>query len=308
MRIKSNIDKKLRPEVSILTLNWNVDKMLEKCINSVIKNINGISYEMVIIDNNSMGQGFMRVKQNFSQYKNFTWIENDQNLGLVAFNHVLKYCKGRYLLLLAPDVIIFPETIERMIHFLDNNTEAGAVTAKLLNPDGSPQNYYYKFWTISMCLLSTGAGKLFDKIIFNKRLSNHFFDKNVDSDNLTCVDQPAIACFLLRWDSVSSEYLIDEDFPFYFEDVDLCKRIYENGYKIFVLPQAEVCHFYSASFDKTDDGWRDEEFRRSAIKYFKKYHTWKVPVLKMIFLLEDMIRIFFSAILGKWRSKKKKNG
>lgn len=308
MRIRNPIESKLRPEVSILILNWNVDKLLEQCINSVIKNVNGIFYEMVIIDNNSLGQGFNRVKQRFLEHKNFTWIENDANFGLVALNHVLKYCQGKYLLLLAPDVIVFPKTIEKMVLFLNENREAGAVTAKLLNPDGSPQNYYYKFWNITMCLLSTGAGKLFDKIIFNKKLTHHFFGEDVDSDNLTCVDQPAIACFLLRWDSVSSEYLIDKDFPFYFEDVDLCKRIYDNGYKIFILPDADVIHFYSASFDKTDDNWRDIEFRRSAIKYFKKYHTWKVPALKMIFLLEDMTRNFSSAFRGRGRSKKVHDG
>ena len=308
MRIRGNIDDKLRPEVSILILNWNVDKLLEQCINSVIRNVNGISYEMVIIDNNSIGQGFKRVKQRFFEHENFIWIENDQNIGLVAFNNVLKYCQGRYLLLLAPDVIVFPQTIERMVYFLDNNAEAGAVTAKLLNPDGSSQNYYYKFWNITMCFLSTGVGKLIDKIVFKKRLTLHFFGKNVNSNKITSVDQPAIACFLLRWDSVSSEYLIDKNFPFYFEDVDLCKRIYDNGYKIFLLPHAEVSHFYSASFDKADDDWRDVEFRRGAIKYFKKYHTWKVPALKMIFLLEDVTRFPFYAILGRGGSKKEKNG
>ena len=69
-------------------------------------------------------------------------------------------------------------------------------------------------------------------------------------------------------------------------DVDLCKRIYINGYKIFLLPSAKVKHFKSSSFVKSDKKWASRERRSSMIKYCKKYHKNKVLFLRLLLLLK----------------------
>ena len=91
---------------------------------------------------------------------------------------------------------------------------------------------------------------------------------------------------MVKKDPVATDYIVDEDFPFYFNDVDLCKRIYNNGYKVFLLPSAEVIHFIGSSFKKANADWKLREFQSSAIKYFKKYHKNKVTLLKLILLLK----------------------
>lgn len=298
MRYKG--DDRPRPDVSIMIINWEVDRLLEQCIASIVQNTNDISYEIVIIDNNSMAPGFKRVKRKFLDYTNFTWIENDKNVGGLADNQALQYCRGRYLLVLGPDTIVLPQSLKRMVDFLDNNRGAGAVTAKLLNPDESPQNYYYKFWNLSMFFFSTESGKLVDRIFFRNKFKRYYFGGNIDPNKVTIVEQPAGACFMLRWDSVATDYLIDEDFPFYFNDVDLCKRIYDNGYKIFLLPSAEVIHFHGSSFEKADSNWKIKEFRSSAIKYFEKYHKNQVIFLKLILLLNEVIEHIYKKLFPSW--------
>ena len=203
---------------------------------------------------------------------------------------------------------MLPGALIKMVEFLDQGQEAGAVTAKLLNPDMSPQNYYFKTWNLSMCFFSTGIGKLVDRLLAGKRFERLYFGESVDSTRLNTVEQASGACLMLRREALKEDYLIDENFPFFFNDSDLCKRICENGYKIYILPQAEVIHDQSAAYKKAEGRWRDLEYKSGAIKYFKKYHSWKVPALKMIFLLEDVTRILFSAIPGRGGSKKEKNG
>jgi len=286
-------------DVSIRIINWNTSELLDQCLTSIIQNTDSVSYEILIVDNNSKGMGFTRVKEKFSKYSNITWIENDKNIGGLADNQALQYCQGRYILILGPDTIVLPQALKRMVDFLDKNKEAGAVTAKLLNPDMSPQNYYYKFWNLSMFFFSTMIGRLIDKIFFKDRFRRYYFGGDIDPSKTTIVEQPAGACLMLRWDPPIVDYITNEDFPFYFGDVDLCKRIYNNGYKIFLLPSAEVIHFKSSSFKKTDSFWKQREYKSSAIKYFKKYYKDKVMFLKLILLLDDfekyVIKRFFTS-------------
>lgn len=286
MRCKKGGNGQSQPDVSIIVINWNTDKLLEQCISSIVENTKDISYEMMIIDNNSAGTGFERVKRRFSEFRNFNWIENSENIGGIANNRVLPDCRGRYLLLMGPDAVVLGQCLDRMVDFLDNNTEAGAVTAKLLNPDRSPQNYYYKFWNLSMVFFSTGIGQLIDKIFFKDRFRRYYFGGDIDPNKINVIEQPAGACFMLRPDSLAADYVTDENIPFYYGDVDLCKRIYQSGYKIFLLPSAEVIHYSSSSFKQTDKKWRVREQRASLIKYFKKHHKRKVIFLKLIIVLD----------------------
>lgn len=292
------------PDVSIIIVNWNTAKLLEQCLTSVIQNTSDVSYEMVIIDNNSAGSDFKGVKQKFSEYTHFTWIENDKNIGALAFNQALPRCRGRYLLILGPDTIVLAQSLGRMVDFLDGKKEAGAVTAKLLNPDRSPQNYYFKFWNLPMVFFSTGLGQLIDKIFLKGRCKRYYFGRDLDLNRINVVEQPPGACLMLRRDSVATDYLIDENFPFYVNDVDLCKRIYQSGYKIFLLPSAEVIHYTSSSFKQTDKKWRVRERRTSLIKYFKKYHKRKVIFLKLILMLDVATTYVYTKCLPNWIRKR----
>ena len=293
MKCKKCDDGQPQPDVSIIVINWNTDKLLEQSITSIVENTKDISYEMMIIDNNSSGTGFKRVKQRFSEYTNFNWIENSENIGGIANNRVMPDCGGRYLLLMGPDTVVLAQCLDRMVDFLDNEKEAGAVTAKLLNPDRSPQNYYNKFWNLSMVFFSTKVGQLIDEIFLRGRFKRYYFGGDIDPNRINVVEQPAGVCFMLRWDSLATDYITDESIPFYFGDVDLCKRIYQSGYKIFLLPSAEVIHYTSSSFKQTDRKWRVKERRTSLIKYFEKYHKRKVIFLKLIIMSDAAIRYIY---------------
>jgi len=289
-----------KTDVSIITINWNTGELLERCLTSIVQNTADIAYEIIVIDNNSKDDSFERTKDKLSAHGNIKWIKNYENLGCISYNRALLYCRGRYFLIIGPDTVFFPQAIERMVEFLDNNKDAGAVTAKLLNQDRSPQNYYYRFWNLPMFFFNTKAGQTFDKMIFKGRFVRRYFGGDIDPSKVTVVDQPALVCLMFRRDAITEDYIIDDDFPFFFPDSDLCKRIYDNGYKIYLLPVAEVIHFQSYSYKQADEDWKQREFRAGAIRYFKKYHRKKVLPLRVILFLNGIAFLIFKRLPGSW--------
>jgi len=273
------------PIVSIIIVNWNVADLLDRCLASLFGNATDVSWEAVIVDNNSSGTSFQEVRNKYVGDSRLIWIANNENIGNLAVSQAWPLCRGRYLLELGPDVSILPSAVSRMTEFLDGHPEAGAVTARLLNPDGTPQNYYFKPWNLAMCFLTTGLGKTIDQKMFGGRKADKYFGRHVDSRKITEVDQPATVCFLAKREAMGPEGPLDERFPFYFEDADICKRIRGRGFKIFLLPSAEVIHNQGASYNQRDGAWRDREFRRGAVLYFRKYYPGKVVFLKILFLI-----------------------
>ncbi len=292
----STLRSSYKIDISIIIINWNSGNLLKRCLSSLVQYTTNISFEVFVIDNDSRDDSYKNAKEAFSTHKSFTWIENGENLGCVAYNRVLSICRGRHIALIEPDIEFVSPAIKRMVEFLDKNVDAGAVTAKLMNPDRSPQNYYYRFWNLPMFFFNTKIGHIFDYAVFRGRFSRRYFGDNIDSTKLTIVEQPGLVCFMFRRDAISDNYIVDGELSFYFPDVDLCKRIYKNSYKIYLLPSAEVFHYKSYCYNQADEDWKHREFCSGAIKYFKKYHKTKVIPLRIMFLFIDISLLIYKLL------------
>jgi len=287
------LDNGKKLDVTIVTINWNVTDKLQKCIDSVLDTCKDIRHEMFIIDNNSQDMDFDEVIRKYSKYEQLRFIKNDKNEGALALNKIQNQINGRYLLILGPDTILKENTVRELIKFMNSRTDAGAATGKLLNPDCSPQLYYFKFWDLSMVFyVDTIFGKLIDSILLSQRKRKYYLGQNLDINSIIEIDQPPAACLILRPELILDDgYIIDPEFPFYYNDVDLCKRIWNKGYKIYLVPTAEVIHDHGSSFKRADSYWKDMEYIKSQIKYFRKYHQNKVWLLKLIILFDYVVRI-----------------
>jgi GT2 family glycosyltransferase len=289
------------PKVSAIIVNWNVANLLDLCLASLLRNAADVSWEAVIVDNNSSGTSFRDVRNKYAGFPQFRWIENKENIGNVAANQGWRISRGQYLLELGPDAAVLPGAVANMAEFLDGHPEAGAVAARFLNPDGTPQNYYYRHWNLIMCFLTTGLGKLIDKKIFCHAKEIKYFGYDLDTRKIITVEQPAGACLLVRREALAPGDLVDRRFPFYFDDADQCQRIADKGYKIYILPSAEIIHDQCASFNKTNNDWREREFRRSAVRYFQKFHPGQVVFLKILFLLTSATKSLYDTVLSPGR-------
>jgi GT2 family glycosyltransferase len=295
-----------KPEVSIQITNWNTATLLDQCLNSIIANTRDADYEIIVIDNDSPEAGFQDVKKKYLECENIRWIENKENTGAMVVDQNLHYCHGKYLLIAGPDTVFFPGTVRNMVDFLDSNPQAGAVTAKFLNPDKSTQYYYFRFWDLKMFFFFSSAGSALDMMLFHNRFRRFYSYRDLDMNQTTEIEQPSAVCIMVRLHPPVVDYFSDERFPFYFGDVDLCKRIYDKGYKIFLVPKAEVVHYMSSAFKKANNKWKRREFKKGAIAYFKK-HQKSTILVRLIFFLDDIalgvINIMPLKVTNQLRSK-----
>lgn len=289
--MKEQSNKEL--DVTIVTINWNVTDKLQRCINSVLDSCEDIHYEMFVIDNDSHDADFSEVIHKYSKHKQLIFIKNDSNEGGLAMNKIQDRIKGRYLLILGPDTILKKDTVNELIKFMDYRVDVGAASGKLLNLDGTPDLYCTMFWSIPMVFyIHTIIGRIIDRSLFSYKKSRYYFGQDLDVNSLIEIDQPSGACMILRPELVLDDgYIIDSQFPFYYNDVDICKRIWQKGYKIYLVPTAEVFHAHKSSFKIADPAWKDKEHIKSLIKYFKKYHQNEVWLLKTIIFSNCVLRI-----------------
>ena len=121
--------------LSIIIVNYNVRDFLMHTLESIQKAVLSIPHEIIIVDNASVDGSVEMVKNRFPDVK---LIENQVNKGFAAANNqAIKISTGEYIALINPDTVMQEDTFSSMLKFMDDHSDAGAATCKILNPDGS---------------------------------------------------------------------------------------------------------------------------------------------------------------------------
>ena len=279
--------KKYKYDVTIITINYNVTEKLYKCVESVLQYCENVNYVWFLIDNASEDADFNEVIEKYSKYNQFKFIRNETNEGGATLNKVFDKIDSRYILHLHPDVIIKDNVIRKLIDFMDSRPDAGGATAKLLNLDGTPQGYYGIPWNISTVFyMQTKFGRLIDRYFFSNKRKKFLKKKvNLNPKTLMTTDQVGTVCLIRRSKLILEDgYISDPLGKYFYGDVDMCKRITNKGYKLYVVPWVEVYHHRGASFEKKKRLWIEMEKQKAQIKFFRKFYKRKVWILKLILL------------------------
>ena len=131
-------------DVSIIIVNWNTRDLLKQCIKSIHQQTT-VQFEIFVIDNASSDGS---AKMIAGEFPNVHLILNTENRGFAsANNQAIPLAKGKYILLLNPDTKILDKAIDKMLSYLSNTVDVGAVSCKLLNGDGTLQKSVGNFLT-----------------------------------------------------------------------------------------------------------------------------------------------------------------
>lgn len=276
------------PQVSIIIVTWNSADDILNCVNSLPKAAGELSTELIIIDNNSGDNSFELVnKITFPRLHTF---RNNENLGYTkAVNQGLKQAKGKYILLLNPDTALHDNSIVKLYEFLEANPQYGGAAPLMKNPDGSTQysvrnfpDYWRMFCEFSLLAYILPKTKLFGS------WKAKYMDYNIEQD----IEQPMAAAFMANSALISKIGFMDERYRMFFNDVDLCKSIYNAGFKIRLIPAAVVTHEHGASIKKDRANmiriWNDD-----CLKYFEKHFGKGIMLLwlKINLKISGFIRI-----------------
>jgi GT2 family glycosyltransferase len=253
-------------DLSIIIITLNNKKILEECIESIVKFTKSISYEIIVVDNNSSDgtQALIR-----SKYPDVTLIENKSNLGFSGANNKgLKIARGRYSLLLNDDTYIKDDAFGKITAFMDSETDTGICGPRLLNVDGSIQR----------------QGSI---------LSARKWRSNVPAE----VSFVLGACMFIRTSILKKIGLLDENLFFYNDDLDLCKRASGASFKVVYFPLAEVVHYGGFSSKKFPGKKLFIEGFRGGLYFCRKHYG---PVIyslyRALLLLFTLAMIPFSLI------------
>jgi len=236
--------------LSIIIVSFNTKDFLFRCLESLDPND-----EIIIVDNASTDGSVEAI--NSSKFKNLKIIVNKNNLGFAkAVNQGLKQAKGDYLLLLNSDIVVKPDSINKLIEFAEKHSEAGVVGGRLLNPNNSAQPSVYHFPTIWRAIREYW---LRQKGVYEKYIPI--------GTNPVRVEVVTGAVFLIPKKVLQKVGLLDERYFMYFEDLDYCRRVGQAGYKVYYLPTAEFIHVHGASGQSIPD-----QTRKWLVKSSQIYH------------------------------------
>jgi len=249
-------------DLSISIVSWNTKSLLRDCLRSVREKVEGLSYEVFVVDNASTDGSPEMVGKEFPEVR---LIANEQNRGFAAANNqALRLAQGRYVILLNPDTLVHRGALETMVRFMDGHPEAGAVGCRLLNGDGTIQRSTRRMPTFTTMLYDN---TLLGKFAYFRRKVKDF--KGRALEEVEAVDATSGAALMIRRSLLDEIGLMDEGYFMFLEEVDLCRRIWAKGFKVYVVPQAVITHLGGESRRQ------HPEIRliiqRSLMRYFLKY-------------------------------------
>ncbi|HEX8974770.1 MAG TPA: glycosyltransferase family 2 protein [Patescibacteria group bacterium] len=265
-------------ELSIIVTSYKNPALLKVCLNSIKENIGDISHEIIVADSQTQEDTEMMMREEYHDVVFFPFQEN------VGFQALLKkgieQSSGGYLLLLNGDIIIKNGSIEQLLAFIKSNPDVGMVGPKLLNFNGTMQDSCFRFYEPKTIVFRrTFLGKM----PFAKRHLDWFLMKDYDHEQPREVDWIMGSAMLVSRKALQKVGLMDPRFFMYMEDVDWCRRFWENGFKVIYYPLASA-HHYHGKGSKKGSALRSLLFSRltwihifSALKYFKKYWGKSVP-------------------------------
>jgi GT2 family glycosyltransferase len=261
-------------DVSVTICSWNTKEDLRRCLRS-LEGQEGVRLEVIVVDNASEDGSPDMVAEEFPHV---VLIRNERNLGFGGgHNQAFQRASGEFFMPLNSDTTVHPGCLLRLVEFLRANPSVGIAAPKLLNPDGTLQYSCRRFPTPAAAVFrNTFLGRLFP----NNRYAREYLMADWDHSVPRDVDWVSGAAFCYRRAVYEKVGGFDERFFMYLEDVDLCKRVQEAGYRVVYVPDAVVTHKIGASTDRVANRMI-RQFHRSMLLYYQKHHISRMsPVLR----------------------------
>src|SRR5690625_3304033 len=254
----------LSPDLSIVIVNWNTREMLRDCLASVHENEGERAAEVIVVDNASDDGSAEMVAAEFPQA---VLIRNTENRGFAAANNQgFAVARGRHVLLLNSDTILHGDVLARSVAWLDSHPGAGAMGCRVLNTDGSVQLTCSMYPSIlNQLLQASGLWKLRRPRFFGRYLMT---DWQRDSERTVEVIS---GCYLLVRARVIEEVgPLDENFFFFGEETDWCRRMRDAGWLLVFAPVGEITHHGSVSVKKLNHR-RDVMLTEAKVRLHRKH-------------------------------------
>ncbi|MEO0280155.1 MAG: glycosyltransferase family 2 protein [candidate division WOR-3 bacterium] len=257
---------------SVIVVNFNSGEYLPYTLRSIklnFQNVKNFESEVIVVDNNSTDNSLEKAKNFFPEFK---YIESKKNLGYGGgCNLGSKYAKGEILVFSNADVVIPKGTFEKIEEYFKKEEKLGILGPRFEYPDGSFQPSCRRYPRFKYLLF--GRKSIGSFIFKNNPVTREFLYLDLEKENKACEVEGVVGAFMsIRREIFNLVGGFDKSFFLFAEDIDLCLRVKEKGYKIFFAPDIRIVHFHGGS--RRYLGLKSEHYlRKSIFKFFKKHNS-----------------------------------
>lgn len=223
------------PLVSVIVVNYNGKDFLDRCLSSLLMT-DYSNFEVILVDNGSSDGNLDFVKDKFGHNPRLKTIKNTVNLGFAEANNIgIRHAQGKYVVLLNNDTVVAKRWLTELVKVMENDIRIAAAQSKLLLMDhptrydcaGGFLDHSGGTYARGQFALDTGQYEKIEEIFACKG-----------------------AAMILRRGVLRTVGLLDSAYFFYYEETDLCWRIWLAAYKVVFVPSSVVYHKGGGSIPK----------------------------------------------------------
>lgn len=265
-------------DVSVIIVNYKTCNLAQDCINSIFENTKNVSYEVIVVDNNSNDGSVETFSLLYPQIK---IIPLNENIGFGSANNVgVKYAKGEYLFFLNPDTVLKNNALFILSSFLENHIDVALCGGTLFDQNGVILNSYsnevFPFWRELKSVIN----------ILPVSSENHFSPVEYQQCKIICG-----ADMMIRKSDFNLIGGFDTRFFMYYEEPDISIRLQKVGKKIYYIKESEIIHLEGQSECESDFYNQTTRFYYvvSQLRFLKKYFKFYFCVFYVLHFVKALL-------------------
>lgn len=257
---------------SVIIVNYNTPMLVRNCVQSVLASSVAGHEDIVVVDNASTDNSFSYLKEMLPN--GIRLVRASMNRGFAAgVNFGMVGCAKELVLVLNPDTYFVDSSLENVVTLLRNEVDVGLVGLDLIYPDGERQFSARRFYSLFDILgRRSPLGRL---DAFKRRIDNHMMREAWKTGTPFEAEWVVGTGFVVRrglWGDLGG---MDEHFFLYMEDVDICARIWQAGYRVLCVPGARLTHEHQRA---SASGLLSKASRRHINSLWRFSRKYRVPL------------------------------
>lgn len=278
------------PKVALVILNWNGLKHLRQFMPSVMSSVYP-DLDIIIGDNASTDGSVEFIRK---EYPSIQVIQNDDNYGFTGgYNRVLEKVEADYFILLNSDVEVSPEWIQPVIQLMESDPLIAAAAPKIRAYN---QRTHFEH--------AGAAGGFIDTYGYPFCRGRIFYE--IEKDNGQYQQSGEVfwatgaAMFVKKkcWQEAGG---FDERFFAHMEEIDLCWRLKNMGYKVMYCAESEVFHFGGGTLNVENPFKTYLNFRNNLLLLSNNLPFWRAAFVVTVRFWMDLLALF--RFLGEGKRK-----
>ena len=263
---------------AVCVVSYNTCDLLRECLRSVLTQD---ADEIVVVDNASTDSSVQMMKVEFPTIPLITL---DKNIGFgAASNRGMSMCRSEQIVLLNADTQMKPGSLQALRNYLEGHPQAAIIGPRILNPDGTLQTSCFHFPTpFHIFLYVSGLYRWIPRLPILKQRTL----QKMTNESARPVPWILGAAFAFRRETFQAIGGFDENFFLYFEEVDLCYRLFSQGKQIHFVPEAEIIHVGGASTAQKR-AWSYVQFFASLARFYRKHYS-RFMLAEMVFSVKSV--------------------